>query len=114
MTGISVRSDAKKTVAVKGSKKKVILKLYKFSKRGCTFDEKIKWFRQLRQLNKLVTTSGGRTRRRPRAFKERGIKRVKLQILHFIKLSKIYAFLYRKSTNTCFMDLIGSFLGGMV
>ena len=43
-----------------------------------------------------------------------GIKRVKLQNLHFIKLLKIFAFSYRKSTNTCCMDLIGSFLGGMV
>ena len=43
-----------------------------------------------------------------------GIKRVKLQKLHFIKLLKIYAFSYRKSTNTYCMDLIGSCLGGMV
>ena len=43
-----------------------------------------------------------------------GIKRVKLQKSHFIKLLKIYAFSYHKSTNTCCIDLIGSCLGGMV
>ena len=43
-----------------------------------------------------------------------GIKRVKLQKLHFIILLKIYAFSYRKSTNTCCMDLIGSCLEGTV
>ena len=43
-----------------------------------------------------------------------GIKRVTLQKLHFIKLLKIYAFLYRKSTNICCMDLVGSCLGSMV
>ena len=42
------------------------------------------------------------------------IKRVKLQKLHVIKLLKIYAFSYRKSTSTCCMGLIGSCLGVMV
>ena len=49
---------------------------------------------------------GGQTGRRPRASKVGGIKRVKFQKLHFIKLLKIYAFLYHKSTNTSCMDLI--------
>ena len=54
---------------------------------------------------------GGQTRRQPRASKVGGIYRVRLQKLHFIKLLKIYAFSYRKSTNTCCMDLIRSCLG---
>ena len=37
---------------------------------------------------------------------------MKLQKLHFIKYFKIYAFSYRKSTDTFCMDLIGSCLGG--
>ena len=60
---------------------------------------------------------GGRTGQRLRASKVVGIKRVKLQKLHFSKLLKIYDFSYRKSTNTCCMDLIGSCFGawcGMV
>ena len=44
----------------------------------------------------------------------RGIKKVKLQKLHFIKLLKIFDFSYPNSTNTFCMDLIGSCLGGMV
>ena len=43
-----------------------------------------------------------------------GIKRMKLQKLNFFKLLKIYAFSYRKSSNTYCMELIGSCLGGMV
>ena len=41
----------------------------------------------------------------------RGHPKSELQKLHFIKLLKIYAFSYHKSTNTCCMDLIGSCLG---
>ena len=52
--------------------------------------------------------------RRSRASKVGEHQRVKLQKLHFIKLFKIYAFLYRKSTKTCCMDLIEFCLGGMV
>ena len=37
---------------------------------------------------------------------------MKLQKSHVIKLLKIYAFSYRKSNNTCCMDLTGSCLGG--
>ena len=61
-----------------------------------------------------VQRGGGQTGRRPQVSKIRGIKRVKLQKLHFIKLLKMYAFSYRKSTNTCRMDLLGSCWEGMV
>ena len=58
-----------------------------------------------------VQRGGGKRGDGPGHPRYGGIKRVKLQQYYFIKLLKIYAFWYRKTTNTCCMDLIGSCLG---
>ena len=62
----------------------------------------------------MACRGGGGNGATARASKVGSIKRVKLQKLqklHFIKLLKIYAFPYRKSTDTRCMDMIGSCLG---
>ena len=62
----------------------------------------------------VLVACRGRETTAPGIQERGGIKRVKSQKLHFIKLLKTSAFLYRKSTNTCCMDLIGSCLGSMM